>query len=143
MKISCRLPHDENGFTLIEALVAMCVLTIGILSLYTMHTTAITYNAKASTLSNGTNWAMEKMEELIETDYDDLEDTDNDGESGLDDLTDADGEEESSDGSFTIYWNVAEDEPIEGCKILRVHVQDNNLRLSNVVTYQYIREKGI
>jgi prepilin-type N-terminal cleavage/methylation domain-containing protein len=143
MRISDRLSRGEDGFTLIESLIAMCVFSIGILSLYTMHVTSIMYNAKASTLTNGTTWAMEKLEELIEIDYDDIEDTDEDGKAGLDDLIGADGQAESSDGSFTLYWNVANDLPIDGCKILRVHAQDNTLRLNNVVTYQYIKEQNI
>ncbi len=143
MKMSTSSNFCEDGFTLIEALIAMCILSIGILSLYSMHITSIVNNAKASTLTMGSNRAMEMIEELIEANYDDLVDSDNDGEAGLDDLVSADDQVDSSDGNFTIYWNVAEDYPIEGCKTLRVHVEDKGMRLSNVLTYQYIRERNI
>ena len=37
--ITMQIINNEKGFTLIEALVAMVILVIGILSLYTMRTT--------------------------------------------------------------------------------------------------------
>jgi type IV pilus modification protein PilV len=132
---------SEYGFTLIEALIAMFILTVGILSLYSMQLTSITGNSRASKITIGSNWAMDKIEELIEMDYDDLSDSYNDGEAGLDDLSGADDQETSSDEQYTLYWNVAEDYPIEGCKTLRVRVQDNNNILSNAITYQYIKEE--
>ncbi len=69
----------ENGFTLIEALVAMVVLTIGILSVYAMQITSINSNSKSSHVTYASNWAAQRIEQIISTPYDDLVDTDGDG----------------------------------------------------------------
>jgi len=62
--------QNQSGFTLIEALVAMVILTVGILSLYAMQTTAITGNATASRLSVATAVATDCYERLWNTPYD-------------------------------------------------------------------------
>lgn len=62
--------QNQSGFTLIEALVAMVILTVGILSLYAMQTTAITGNVTASRLSVATAVATDCYERLWNTPYD-------------------------------------------------------------------------
>jgi type IV pilus assembly protein PilV len=59
----------QKGFTLIEALVAMVVLTIGILSLYTMQVSAINGNATANHLTVATTVANNCYERLWNVPY--------------------------------------------------------------------------
>jgi prepilin-type N-terminal cleavage/methylation domain-containing protein len=59
----------QKGFTLIEALVAMVVLTIGILSLYTMQVSSINGNATANHLTVATTVANNCYERLWNTPY--------------------------------------------------------------------------
>ena len=134
---------NDAGFTLIEVLIAMFVLTIGIFSLFSMQTTSTISNIMASNMTVATNWGMDSIEEIIEMDYDDLDDTNGDGTAGLDEIVAPDDQSTSPDDMYTIYLNVAEDSPIEGCKTLRIHIQDNNQQMKNVITYQYIKEKSI
>jgi type IV pilus assembly protein PilV len=152
---------NNKGFTLIEALVAMVVLSIGIFSLYTLQVTSIQNNSKASNITIASNWGAEKIEEIISTPYEDLIDTDGDGtdqdadnngiddsnnDFGLNDITPADGpdgNETSPDGHFTVFWNVAPDMPLEGSTTIRIHVQDNNQKMKNPVTIQYVKEGPI
>lgn len=143
MKQSVPTTTDHSGFTLIEVMVAMCVLTIGIFSLFSMQTTSTLSNIKASNITAASNWAMDSMEKIIEMDYDEFEDVNDDGAAGLDERDNPDEQSTSDDDMYTIYLNVAEDTPIEGCKTLRVHIEDNNHLMKNVVTYQYIKEKVI
>lgn len=62
---------NQNGFTLIEVLVAMAVLTIGILSLYTMQVSAINGNATANRLTIATTAASDCYERLLNVPFDD------------------------------------------------------------------------
>lgn len=134
---------NERGFTLIEVLIAMVILTIGIFSLFSMQTTSTISNIKASNITTASNWAMDTVERIIEMDYNDLEDTNDNGFAGLDDIALPDDQTSSDDNLYTLYLNVAEDYPIEGCKTLRIHIQDDRQQLKNVITYEYIKEKAI
>lgn len=69
----------QKGFTLIEALVAIVILTIGILSLYTMQVSSINGNATANHLTVATSVANNCYERLWNTPYDDATMTDTAG----------------------------------------------------------------
>ena len=66
-----RILKSESGFTLIEALIAMVILTIGIMSLYTMQITAIKGNATANRLTTASTVAADCYERLLQADYND------------------------------------------------------------------------
>ena len=153
MKLLSAPLRREDGFTLIEALVAMVVLTIGILAVYSMQIFAIQSNSNSSNVTIASTWAATRVEQVIATSYDDLIDTDGDGTNqdsdadgvddvginnnfGLDDLTaaTADGNATSAEGDYTVFWNVAVDLPLAGVKTIRIYIQDNNLTQNNIVT---------
>jgi len=73
--------HGQGGFTLIEVMVALVVLTVGILSLQRMQVSAIQGNATAQRLTSGTSWAADRAERLFSLPYNDplLNDSDGDG----------------------------------------------------------------
>lgn len=54
----------QRGFTLIEVLIALFVLTIGILGMMVMQTTAINSNARASSMTIASNIATDRIEEF-------------------------------------------------------------------------------
>ena len=62
---------NEKGFTLIEALIATAILSIGILSLYTMTLTTIRGNANAQGITEASNVLTDQMEQLLALSYDD------------------------------------------------------------------------
>ncbi len=107
--------HDitrENGFTLIETLVAMAIFTIGILGLFGMQTAAIKENKTANAITTGSIWAMDQVEELIILNYTDILDGngDEDGCIGLNNWPNADGITlGTTQPIYNIYWNVAND----------------------------------
>ena len=149
----------EDGFTLIEVLVAMVVLIVGILTLYTMQVTAVRGNVHANKLTQAATWDADQLERMLGLDYNSaalLKDTDNDGTGqdlnhdgidddggnfGLDDMTmaTADGSKTSHDNIYTIFWNVARDVPMPNLKTIRVIVQDNRKILSAPVVFTYIK----
>lgn len=143
-------PHilaANSGFTLIEALVALGVLTIGILTMFTMQTGSVRGNFRASQISTASAWAMDKMEEFSALDYDDslLDDERNDGADqdangngiddddeggagmdgianfGLDERTAATADHTITglDG-YTMFYNIAVNQPLEDMKAIRV-----------------------
>ena len=58
------LIKNTRGFTLIETMIALMVLTIGILAMMTMQTSAITGNYKASTMTIASSIASNQIEQL-------------------------------------------------------------------------------
>jgi len=151
--------RSKNGFTLIETLISMAILSIGIFSLYAMQVNSIRGNSKASHITTASSWNADKVEQIVGMQYDDttLKDDDGDGTNadsdgdgvddngnnfGLDDFTDSTadlGPITTDDGRYTLYLNVAVDVPMENLKTVRVHVQDNAQRLSRPVTFTYIK----
>ena|SRR2546430_9445311 len=65
--------HDEKGLTLPEVLVAMVVLSLGLLALAKMQITAIQVNAASSRLTQATAIAQDKVEQLMALPYADAQ----------------------------------------------------------------------
>ena len=57
-------PQSEKGFTLIEVLIAITLLTIGLIAVATMQVSAIHGNKTGGDISNATFLAQDKLEEL-------------------------------------------------------------------------------
>ena len=127
---------QEEGYTLVEILIAIAILAFGLLAVATMQVTAIKTNAIASGISQGLTLGQNKVEELMNLAYSALNDTDLDGtdedadDDGIDDdggnfgLNDTgnDSDNEEPNGRYTIYWNVAVNEPVISSKTIRVIV---------------------
>jgi len=139
----------NEGLTLLEVLAAVAILSFGLLAVATMQGSSIKGNSQAITLAQG------KVEELMRLPYNDadLTDTDNDGTNqdadddgvddggdnfGLDDTTGADRSEVSDvNDRYTLYWNIAVDEPIANVKTIRIIVEwpDRGVQKSAVVDF--------
>ena len=164
--MDCKKIGDE-GFTLIEVVIAMVILTVGILTLQAMQVTSIKGNVTANRLTNGAVWATDRMEQLYAESYTDVsltctndpmcdrtgDGTDQDPErDGVDDIgadttfglnndtaATADHMVVSPDGVYTIYWNIAEDVPVPNNKTIRVIVTSDQQGKSRRVVYDYIK----
>ncbi|KGO32700.1 hypothetical protein JT06_18900 [Desulfobulbus sp. Tol-SR] len=131
----------EDGFSLIEAMVAMAILTVGIIGCYKMQLHSTHSNAMGERVSTSSNWAVYEVEELLGKEYDDsdLKDDGDDGVAGLDDLeANADGvvyvkpdgaksTSASANDLYSVSWNVVEGKATEtsvlrDVKQVRVHV---------------------
>ena len=116
--------NNQNGFTLVELLIALVIFAVGILGVATMQTTSIKGNSHARRISEATNVAADRIEQIMSLDYEhaDLtDDTDNNGGNfGLDDATQAtaDGYFKSANGNYELYWNIAEDHIMTGTKTI-------------------------
>lgn len=136
----------EEGFSLVEVLIAVCVLTIGILSVNAMQINAIGGNFTANHITESTSWGSDRVESLLSLDYTDstLDDGDGDGDAGLDDVdANADGSMTSPDGEYNIFWNVSENSPMNGVKTINVIINRQVNGLTKTVTMSYIKPGNV
>ncbi|MBW1773890.1 MAG: prepilin-type N-terminal cleavage/methylation domain-containing protein [Deltaproteobacteria bacterium] len=143
MNMKARIKRQE-GFTIIEVIVAISILTVGLLAVASMQVTGMHANAHARNVTEGINWAQDKLEELIALPYDDpnnlgLIDTDNDGLLGLGNNIAATADYSETRGRFTICWNIAEDEPVASSKTIRIYVNWQDKGVTKRVLLNYIR----
>lgn len=138
-------PGNRKGFSLIEVIVAIGILSVGILAVASMQGAAVKNNVFAERRTQAATWATDRVEKLMNLDWNDslLSDTDGDGQSGLDDTdfdnnpaTTDDADHIDSQGNYTIYWNVADNEPIENVKTLRVIVVWSNYGIQGRVVME-------
>ena len=144
------LTKNQNGFTLVELLIALVIFAVGILGVGTMQITSIKGNSKGRLISEASNLAADRIEIFMSLDYNDSDLNDGDGDGtdqdsdsngtdddgdnfGLDDMTTAtaDGADDSNgDGVNDIFWNVAIDYPEANMKTINVFVDPpgNNTR---------------
>jgi len=135
---------NQYGFTLVELLIALVIFTVGILGVATMQLTSIKGNSKGRIISEASNVAAQRIEQLMALDYGDPDlldgdidgtgqDTstppdglDNDGGNfGLDDATTAtaDGSaDRDGDGTDDVFWNIAVDSPMQNTKTIKIIV---------------------
>jgi Tfp pilus assembly protein PilV len=91
-----RKSEKEQGFTLLDALAAVALLTLGLLAVASLHIGAIQGNSFAGHVTEGTTRAQDKLEEVMALSYDDVND-DNSPE-----------QQTGSDNTvYTIAWTVS------------------------------------
>jgi len=121
----------QKGFTLLEVIVAISILTVGILAVATMQVSAIRGNNFASGVTASASWCGDRLEQLLGLGWDDpfVQDADGDGAGGLDDIgfdnnpaTQGDADFWAARGSYNIYWNVADSEVTANTKTITVIV---------------------
>ena len=108
--ISTKILKRQDGFTLIEVLVAITIFAVGLLAVAAMQNSAILMNSKAGKLSNLSTWGMDKVEELSALPY---------GDSSLDP---DDNPHQEVSGDYTITWTVTNNDPLTNIKNIKVTV---------------------
>lgn len=115
-----QVPHnDENGFTIIEVMVALAIFVIGIIGCYQLQLKSTHTNALANNVGTAATWATYAVEQLLAKKYNDLNDKGN-GFAGLDDTEGAadgflyikpdgsTGTTTSAGDLYSVSWNIAE-----------------------------------
>ncbi|PIE57446.1 MAG: hypothetical protein CSA33_08150 [Desulfobulbus propionicus] len=148
---------SQRGFTLIEVMMAIVLLVIGIIALYSMQAYSVEGNMRANMLSEAGNLNAEQIELLIGLKYTAITDLNGDGTDqdnnqdgidddggnfGLDNMTaaTADGSGTSTDGRYQFFWNAALDTPVPNVMTIHVHVQDLSQNMSAPVTFVYLKD---
>ena len=115
----------DKGFTLSEVLVAIVVLSVGLLGLESMHITAIQVNSIASRLTQGTTLAQDRAEQLMALSYNDPVLADTTGPGVMTSYTDP-----NPPQGYTIRWEVDTNVPSVGVKTINIFVTWKNLKAS-------------
>lgn len=107
-----RLRNNNSGFTLMEVLIAMLILSVGLLGMAALITGIINSNKLSNRISAATVLAQDKMEKIRGVGYDDAED-----EAGTEDYGDI--------SNYPLYERitaVAPNDPAAGMKKITVTV---------------------
>jgi type IV pilus assembly protein PilV len=114
---------EQGGFTLIEVLIGLSILTVGILAVATMQISAIRGNHFSDNTTTALILAEQKMEDLLNRDFNDpaLTNTEpaNDNNLGSTETID---HEELLEGTFRRIWNIDDDNPYMDDKTITVTV---------------------
>jgi prepilin-type N-terminal cleavage/methylation domain-containing protein len=132
----------ECGFTLLEVIFAISILTIGILAVATMQLSSIRGNDFARSVTEVSTWAGDQLEKLLALPYNDasLNDSDGDGAAGLNDATAATADYGPvTQGKYTVFWNVAVDHVASNTKTITVIVTWTDRGVQRSVSMQHIR----
>jgi type IV pilus assembly protein PilV len=122
-----RRPIGEKGFTLLEVIVAISILTFGLLAVASMQMTAIRGNYNASNITEATTVAQDRLENLMGLLYSDpLLDPGND-------LSDP---APPSPSGYTITYDVLNNNPMANTRLIAVTVkwQDKGVQKQSVLT---------
>jgi len=119
-KTAIKKSQKDEGFTLIEVLIAISIFSIGLLAVATMQITSIKVNSTAGQITDRITLAQDKLEELMALPYSSpwLEDL-GDPPSGTD--TNGNTHQETTDG-YTISWTVTNDALVFNTKLITVTV---------------------
>lgn len=124
-----QMKNGAHGFTLIEILITTTIISIGLLAIATMQIRSTKGNATARNMTEAAIGFESMIESFMALPYDDLSlvDKDGDGINGLDDaLPHNSGDSATADynqtigGKYTIFWNVADNAPIDNVKTIRI-----------------------
>ena len=130
-----RIANEERGFTVIEILIAISILTVGLLAVASMQVSAIRGNGMSSDLTEALTLAEDKMEYLLGLNYNDpdLDDLVAGNNANLSTISSGnfDHEELNIDetgnpgGKFRRIWNIADNDPITNNKSIFIIVTWN------------------
>ena len=104
----------NQGYTLIEVLIAMAIFAVGFLALATLQIKSIKQNASAKMYTEATSVAVESLERLISLPYDHS------------DLNQGNNPHSMTTGGYTIEWNVQNDIPVTATKTIVINVTGTN-----------------
>jgi prepilin-type N-terminal cleavage/methylation domain-containing protein len=113
---------DEQGFTIIEALIGIAIFSIGLLAIATLTISTINGNAAARRVTESSAWATDRIERLMAVDYEDLESS----------------PAPIREGAYTISWDVTDNAPLANVKTVRVIVENAQNRPRNI-TFEYYK----
>lgn len=118
----------EGGFTLIEMLIAVSILSAGLLALGTMQVSAISGGAYSSNVTEGSTLAADRLEKLLALPYthEDLDATKNPHV-----------ETDPTTGR-TVSWNVVDNVPMVNTKTITFTVQWTDRGIQKSVSIQRI-----
>ena len=114
--------RNSNGFTLIEIIVALVILTIALLGLISTTVMVVKGNSFSKTMTTATTLAKDKLEELKSTNYASL------SAGSTTDYAKADSTQQGTQTAESMYtrtWTINSNSPATDMKTVEVNVQWN------------------
>jgi prepilin-type N-terminal cleavage/methylation domain-containing protein len=114
----------EKGFTMIEAVVSIAIVSIGILCVATMQSTSALGNSRSFLISSATVLAEDTIEAMIARDFDEIQDSHATRKiRGVD---------------FSVNATVGDDAPMQDCKEIQCDVAWNNKGRAASMRFVYV-----
>ncbi len=113
MKNSDKFSHvnvNEQGFSLLEVMISLAIISIGILAIASMQVASTKVNASVRQSTEGSTWAVDRVEQLMSLPYDDTQ------------LSTGSYATTSPDGVYAINWTVADSVVIPKTKSISTNV---------------------
>ncbi|MCP4022234.1 MAG: prepilin-type N-terminal cleavage/methylation domain-containing protein [Desulfobacteraceae bacterium] len=138
------LKKDSNGFTLVEVMIALVILSIGILGIASMNVSSVQGNGYALNLTSATNIGQEIIEEMMKASYFDTNyftDQNGDGQAGL---VNTGGAADYSwtktvEGTlFTAGWNISPLDPINDTNTIQINITWIEKNQNRVLSMTYM-----
>ena len=136
--------HRQQGFTIIEVLIAMGIFSIGILGVAAMQIASVKGNAAAQGVTDIAVLAADRLEKLMVLPYNDNLISAGQHSVGAGNLTlitdgidnnfDGQIDEPGETGPMTIQWTVTDDTPVRNSKTVAVTVQHDAPSVDRQVT---------
>jgi type IV pilus assembly protein PilV len=123
--------RTEKGFTILEVLIAISVLSIGILAVASMQVSAMWGNNFAARQTEATTIALDRTEKLLSLSYQ------------ATDLSSGNHTDSNPPNGYSIVWNVEDDTPLNNSKRVRVTVKWSSHGAQKAVSVERIIPKMI
>lgn len=126
----------QSGFSLVELMIAICILSIGVLAVCSMQVSGLNGNAAARQYTDYATLAMEQMETMMAMPYSSL--PADGGITGADGLFIKDGTADQviPSGDCTVYINVAPDDILVNTTTVCVTVVWKSVGMNRSVSFQ-------
>ncbi|MBW2000622.1 MAG: prepilin-type N-terminal cleavage/methylation domain-containing protein [Deltaproteobacteria bacterium] len=128
-KMAAHVSGRETGFTLLEVLVAISVLTVGILAIASMQISSTHGNAFAGRVTEATTWAGDRLETLMSLPYDD------------DDLSAGNHTDPDPPSGYGVTWTVADNAVFNNTKTITVTVTWSKYGIQKSVSITHVRAR--
>ena len=124
MRYHSSISGNQQGFTIIEVLIAMAIFAIGILAVAALQVTAVKGNTSAANVTSNTFVGEDRVESLMFAEYDDSTNlsvgshTPSQDADGVDNNSDGTTDEAGETGPIVVSYTVAEDTPVSDTKTI-------------------------
>ncbi len=149
------ISRNDKGFTLLEVIMAVSILTVGLLAVASLQVTAMRGNTMSMNYTESTEKVQDLVEKLLSKDYDDADLSDSmpvgapDGVLGLDDDEPDTADHYIPGDKYRIYWNVAENRAknstgwytVNGLKTIRVIVEWESRGSTKTYKFDLLRNR--